>query len=386
MSDDAETDAQKVPDQVRDRPRRRRPARENPWYVLMTIAGEQGSFVDDHRHDANLRYWHGWLAASPDPSVAEKLHAVLGQDRADELAPFSAAEQAFWDRAVAARITGDVPDQDLPVDLDGVRHDGVLNCADVVFPFGCRAIGARFGALRFNRARVMGDLSLDGLATGSLDLKAAVVRGDLTLRRSAVAGDVWARDVQVAGESLDMGGACVTGDVVLAGMRSRVALFGGARIGGNLVLNDGRAGLVELGRARINVDLWANDLSIEGDLEAVGLAVGAQTCLDGLHLGGAARCRQGRFGGAVSFRGATVGATASFRRARFGDGADFSDTTFARATDFSESRFAAAVPQFYGAALHEDTDWHRVAWPPRPCERRTVRAAEIADGQPEKDL
>ncbi len=37
-----------------------KPASESPWYVLMTVAGEQTGFlIDDDLHTRNLRFWDG---------------------------------------------------------------------------------------------------------------------------------------------------------------------------------------------------------------------------------------------------------------------------------------------------------------------------------------
>ncbi len=42
-----------------------KPASESPWYVLMTVAGEQTGFlIDDDFHARNLRFWDGWAGGS----------------------------------------------------------------------------------------------------------------------------------------------------------------------------------------------------------------------------------------------------------------------------------------------------------------------------------
>jgi hypothetical protein len=43
-----------------------KPASESPWYVLMTVAGEQTGFlIDDDLHARNLRFWDGWAGGLP---------------------------------------------------------------------------------------------------------------------------------------------------------------------------------------------------------------------------------------------------------------------------------------------------------------------------------
>ncbi len=46
-----------------------KPASESPWYVLMTVAGEQTGFlIDDDLHARNLRFWDGWAGGSACPA------------------------------------------------------------------------------------------------------------------------------------------------------------------------------------------------------------------------------------------------------------------------------------------------------------------------------
>jgi hypothetical protein len=50
------------------------PANENPWYVLMTLHGEQdGVMVDDDLHDQNRAVWNAWSCQQLDDDAAAEL-------------------------------------------------------------------------------------------------------------------------------------------------------------------------------------------------------------------------------------------------------------------------------------------------------------------------
>ena len=54
MPDSADTRPPETPEGLR-------PANENPWYILMTLYGEQkGEEVDRELHEKNRRAWNAW--------------------------------------------------------------------------------------------------------------------------------------------------------------------------------------------------------------------------------------------------------------------------------------------------------------------------------------
>jgi hypothetical protein len=60
------------------------PANENPWYVLMTLHGEQdGVKVDDDLHDQNRAVWNAWSCQQLDDDAAAELAKEMGVDVAE---------------------------------------------------------------------------------------------------------------------------------------------------------------------------------------------------------------------------------------------------------------------------------------------------------------
>ena len=51
-----------------------KPAETNPWYVLMTVAGERtGGRISTDLHAKNQRYWNGWMAQKLSDEQKQKL-------------------------------------------------------------------------------------------------------------------------------------------------------------------------------------------------------------------------------------------------------------------------------------------------------------------------
>ena len=53
-------DAADTPAVGKDAPRDLKPANENPWYILMTLYGEQDEDDIDDLHEKNHRAWNAW--------------------------------------------------------------------------------------------------------------------------------------------------------------------------------------------------------------------------------------------------------------------------------------------------------------------------------------
>lgn len=121
----------------------RRPASENPWYVLMTIAGEQGARIDWDLHGRNRRFWHGWIGSVVDPKV-RAAHCERAGIEETEFAPFDAAEMAEWEAAIADRVVGDLPKLGAPIEYDARSLDKVFCASRFLFPFDISLVFTTF--------------------------------------------------------------------------------------------------------------------------------------------------------------------------------------------------------------------------------------------------
>lgn len=115
----------------------RKDASTNPWYILMTVAGEQegvGLFTNDSAlHARNQRYWNGWAAAGLDTDARAKCAESL--DVAPEtLDPLTEDELADIRNALQQRCG----DSTIPDPRDQV------NFSNTIFPHRLFARGLYF--------------------------------------------------------------------------------------------------------------------------------------------------------------------------------------------------------------------------------------------------
>jgi len=90
--------------------RQLQPAAKNPWYVLMTIAGEP-AFLDEATIAANRRLWNGWACSGMTEAERADLARRIGLDPV-ELAPLTTDERARIAAAFRERLPApDVEDQ-----------------------------------------------------------------------------------------------------------------------------------------------------------------------------------------------------------------------------------------------------------------------------------
>ena len=97
---------------IRNYGRELQPAARNPWYVLMTVAGEiEGDYDPDDveqqtRISRNRRYWNGWACSE----MSEEKRADLTEKMSlapEELSPLSKEEFAELSAEFARRLGED---------------------------------------------------------------------------------------------------------------------------------------------------------------------------------------------------------------------------------------------------------------------------------------
>ncbi len=66
-----------------DGERQLKPANENPWYVLMTLFGEQdGDEIDWDLHEKNMEVWNAWACQDMEAARRRELADKLELDYA----------------------------------------------------------------------------------------------------------------------------------------------------------------------------------------------------------------------------------------------------------------------------------------------------------------
>ena len=331
-----------------------KPASENPWYVLMTVAGEQtdGNSVsfDKELHVRNRRYWSGWIA---EHLSKEEKSFLLDEEiiSNEDIAPLNQSELDDVREALIDRL-GSVPDGVFG-EVSGMfrenRFTEKLICDGFVFPCSVYFDKALFEKyFRFH----------DAVFLSSADFRRANFRSYAEFWRTRFLGGKGS-------------GYC--------------ALFREARF-------DGPVHFLRTtfsGRTAFDHALFTGKDLLEqsADFSEAKFLGGAD--FDETEFRNIANFKQAEFRGyadyfnaqfnrTVEFSLAIFGMEADFEGARFGRNADFHGSTFSGQSRFQNAIFSATTtfkgvvfegteakpPEFYDAHLHEDTNWEDInTWP-----------------------
>jgi hypothetical protein len=210
------------------------PAAKNPWYVLMTIAGEPAHIFDKATIAANRRLWNGWACSGMAEAERAALAGRLGL-KPEELAPMTEDERAriaaaFRDRLAEpdvadesdlAEVTrafraldtdGQAPDPRGQIDLSGIHfsRDVFLErwvfSGDVWFGFATFGGAARFvsatfgGTAWFDSATFGGDARFGSATFGRYaSFDSAIFDGHALFSDGAFAGPADFRETRFRG-------------------------------------------------------------------------------------------------------------------------------------------------------------------------------------------
>ena len=144
--------------------------------------------------------------------------------------------------------------------------------------------------------------------------------------------------------------------------------FEGARFSGtvNVFTNVVFAGSVSLKRTEFSQTLIGNNAKFLNSASFNSAKFQAAASFSRCEFRSDAGYDGAHFTAQARFDRCDFGDGANFANARFHDRADFRAAQFKGQTRFNGATFSALVPEFFGATLNEDTDWHECEWPPIP--------------------
>ena len=283
--------------------RQLRPANENIWYVLATIAGEPDAAINLAETVArNQYYWNGLMRSRVDV-YGGMVESRLGHDI--ELPTLTQEDLQTIREALDARgFQGiGIPHVNSPIDLEGV-----------IFPHGAW----------FNNFVFGGDAVFDGARFG----------GPINVFMSATfAGNVSFREIEFHGQFVGSGMEFVGSTNFNDATFLRDADFSGCKF---VALSE-FDGASFMQAARFNRSSFA--------------AVGFRGTV---------------FNAEASFEQCDFASDALFPGTVFEDRVEFNGAQFAGATSFGYAQFKDHVPGFSAAKLHEFTDWNEARWPKTP--------------------
>lgn len=285
------------------------PARESAFYNLLTIAGEQGVEFDRDLHAKNRRYWNGYFLKR---IISDDAKAYWGH----RLPKLSQRELKDIDRTMEKRGFSDWIIDGYNADLSGIRLEG----RDLNLKGYC-----------FN------ELRLDGLWLGGcLDCSRIEVRRNFFCRNANVENNVEFFGSTVGGNEgydIRLEGTQIGGDLYFTGAELNGCCLHDTKIGGNVWFTKAHVGgALQMQRAEVRGGLTMTDAKLAGPFDV----------------------RSSKF------------LSMNLSSLVFKDvdaGVFFSDVEVKGSARFGGINFKV-VPEFFGARLHDDTNWTGVGWPP----------------------
>lgn len=293
------------------------PANQNPWYVLMTLYGEQeGEEVDGALHARNRAAWNAWACQGMDEEerAAAAKSSLVTATELSAWPEIGAEVETLHLAAWTARNPGldypGLPDPGTRVDLGKVVFERHLVMSHAVF-----SGQAWFGSATFSGRAWFESATFSGAAW----FDSATFSGEVRFDDANFNGEAWFYDATFSGQ----------------------AGFGSANFRG---------------------EAWFISATFNGFARFTSATFSGETWF-----------LAATFSGEAWFISATFGGFAQFSVARFGQAggrqtADFVDCQFAKPTRFDDAIFQATYPKFSGAILHDQTAFtdHPDHWPKGP--------------------
>lgn len=297
------------------------PAVKNRWYILATVAGEQGApfqiRIDQNLHEKNRRFWNGWMCQnmSADERMALSNQMNLPEG---ELAPLSDDET----QQIQARFKTSFPDQSPSDTIPNPDHDIDLRRTH----FSC-----------------------------SLSLEHYYLGGEASFRKSYFAGRAMFRGSRFANSAYFQ-----------EAHFARRADFQKTHFNSNVVFPE--AHFVEeadFQETHFGGNAEFQKTNFAGDAFFLVAHFAGRAEFQESRVAGTAYFQEARFAGPAVFQQSHFFGHADFKEAYFTENADFSDGAFKAATSFNRATFKTQVPTFYQREMHQDTTFGDASkhWP-----------------------
>jgi hypothetical protein len=299
------------------------PANQNPWYVLMTLYGEQNAeHVDWDLYKKNRAAWNAWACQAMEDADRAKWDRVdqpdwrgwdieAGQVMADHKAAMMARNGAEF-------TYPGFPDPSAMIELSRLAFACNVAAQGMLFPGDTSFESATFSGAAFFGGATFG---------GGAGFFNATFGGKASFDRATF------------NEAAGFGDATFSGAA-----RFTDATFGGAAL---------------FDRGTFSGEAWFDNATFSGE-----------AWFDSATFKGPAWFDSATFGEEAWFSEATFSGPAVFSRAKFGlpgkmQSVTFANCHFAKPTTFHHATFHASYPDFTGAMLHDKTDFSFGAdnWP-----------------------
>lgn len=297
-----------------------RPASENPWYILATIAGEPRSSSDRQTIEKNRYYWNGFMRSMlsdeeiESSGLSQKLPQLTDED-------FEKIDFSLCSKGFEAKIISKLEE----IDFSNTNFDKEVNFPKFVF-----ARYTIFDSSNFSKSAGF---------YSSVFLKTVFFHFSMFTVPVSFCGVIFS-----GGAYFDS--AVFSGSVSFdSSTFSDVASFRSS---------------IFIGSADFRYSTFTKLASFDYSTFTVVADFFCSTFIE-----------------TASFHFSTFTRGVFFHFSIFTGITDFQSSIFKLNTKFSYAEFNQA-PQFYETNLYEDTDWHGVQWPKKPKNEKTARESKRA--------
>jgi hypothetical protein len=357
-----------------------KPANSNPWYVLMTLHGEQqGGEIDEDLHKKNVEYWNRLRGQTPGTSYAKlfEKHGLTFRhlDAGGIQGDIRQAYQAQWIMRNPGLEMPSIPEAHDKLNLSKTVFDNLFAINNMYFGHMLDFSGSKFekdasfiecgfcktvdlskveitGKADFSHSYFLADFVANGMKVrGNLIAKEVTVDGDLDLCSVHVTGTATLEKLQIEGQTTVVEGIFEAECDFDKSRFNGEALFGGAVFKGDTgfrsatFVNDTEFVLTQFhGNATFASSIFEKELTIRN-----------------------AVFRNRVDFPRVQFKGITDFAESKF----YTHGTDhmagirFTDSIFSKSTSFRQCLFAHSYPEFTNSDIYPVTDFSAddALWP-----------------------
>ena len=358
------------------------PANANPWYVLMTLYGEQaGEVVDDELHEKNRAAWNAWAVHSKPSKRDEAVHFIPDLPSPDAWHNIGAEVRTMFEREFARRnpdvavLTCPEPWGNDSIDMKKLYFTNQLSISQFLIPKIVRLSESKFERQLVAQTAVFLGLAsfarsyFGGITTFQnskfcqvLDLRNSEFEEGLNLQSiKCVDLDLmdsrFSRDLTIA-DAACSGLANMSQMMPLRDAKWNLSGFQFSVLGATYLNGTFVKGAVDFRHADFRWEFSAASLIAAGDVD---FSKG--------RFAKDAHFTQAKFAQSVSFFQTIFAGRAYFDGVVFAGSlsgtVNFQDCTFKEPTTFYGTKFVKLYPSFAGSILHDKTTFTDLSgnWP-----------------------
>ncbi|CUH99845.1 pentapeptide repeat-containing protein [Leisingera aquaemixtae] len=344
------------------------PANENPWYVLMTLYGEQeGEEIDVELSQRNRQAWNAWASKDLPESTRDRL-----QKKGLQMPPrdswnkdWDRIKQSF-EREFCRRNPGARADfsifESQKIDLKRCSFSQYFDVSQFVFPRAIELTGSHFSkGSTFEHAAFSGNLTaVAAIFLEGFDSSGAVFLADATFKSCRFAGEVNFSSCSFLGKTSFFG----------TYFKDNV-LFSDSDFVGWLSFEDIHAvSSLDASYSRLSRGMvlsgcsigeaYFSHINIEGSIESLASWFNRKVSFQRSRISGDFDFFESSFGFSADFSYVSFRGFANFPDTSFSLGATamsseilFSGCSFEKPANFSGAKFQVTYPVFQGTILHD---------------------------------